>query len=109
MQVFGGIVLFLVVFLSAIFGLNYYGLFSYSFFAPRYENVRRKTFENTKSYNQGMQQELQKYYIEYSKSDENGKQAIASVIRHQYADYDMTRLPSHLQSFVQSIMNPTEF
>ena len=98
-----------VVFLLASFGLGYYVLSMQGFFAPRFENVRRNTFENTKSYNQGMQQELQSYFLEYQKSDENGKQAIASVISHQYADYPTERLPSHLRNFVESILNPTTF
>jgi hypothetical protein len=91
------------------FGFGLYGLNMYGFFAPRYEEVRLNTFENTKSYNQGMQQELQDYYLEYMKSDENGKQAIEAVIAHQYADYPMDRLPPHLRTFVESILNPTTY
>lgn len=34
--------------------------FLYRTFAPKYEKVRRQTFEQTKSYNQGMIQELPK-------------------------------------------------
>ena len=91
------------------FGIGLYQLNMYGYFAPRYEEVRRKTFENTKSYNQGMQQELQSYFLEYQKSDEDGKQAIAAVISHQYADYPTQRLPLHLRNFVESILNPTTF
>ena len=43
----------IVVLLALDFGGNYYGLFSYGFFAPKTENVRRNTFENTQSYIQG--------------------------------------------------------
>jgi hypothetical protein len=94
---------------AAVFGISYYGLVHYGFFAPRFENVRRNVFENTQSYNDGMIQELQKYYLEYQKSDANGKEAIRLVIQHQYANYPIERLPSHLNSFVSSILNPTTF
>ena len=35
----------------------------FQFFAPKYEAVRRETFEQSKAYNQGMIQELQKHAI----------------------------------------------
>lgn len=94
---------------AGIFGISYYGLAHYGFFAPRMENVRRNVFENTRSYNDGMIQELQKYYLDYQKADNNGKETIRLVIQHQYASYPTERLPAHLQSFVSSILNPTTF
>jgi hypothetical protein len=93
----------------AIFGVGYYALTYYGFFAPRMENVRRNVFENTRSYNDGMIQELQKYYLEYQKADNNGKESIRLVIQHQYAGYPIERLPAHLQAFVNPILNPTTF
>ena len=70
----------LIVSLSLVFGLNYYGLVAFKFFAPKMEDARREVFENTKSYTHGKIQDLAKYYEEYQKEDNEEKEAIASVI-----------------------------
>ena len=58
----------------------------YSFFAPRQENVRRNVFENTQSYVKGKQQELEKLRLEYIREkDPIAKEAIANMIRHNFA------------------------
>ena len=78
--------------------------FMYKFWAPKYENVRREVFENTKSYNQGMVQELQNMQFEYlSNKDENSKQALASIILHRVADFDDSKLPTDLKLFIQNL------
>ena len=92
-----------------ISGVGFLGLGAYVIFAPVAEQARRSVFENTKSYNDGMTQELQRYYLEYSKADGQGKATIAEVVRHQYASYPVGRLPNHLQSFVNSILSPNSF
>jgi hypothetical protein len=42
--------------------------FMYKVFAPEYEKVRRQTFEETKSYRQGMTQELENMQVVRSSS-----------------------------------------
>lgn len=57
----GGLLgLFALIFVFGLFGLGYF-----KFFEPKKENIRREIFENTKSYLQGVQQDLGKYYLEY--------------------------------------------
>lgn len=77
--------------------------FLYKTFAPKYEEVRRETFENTKSYNQGMIQELQNMQFEYVKADSLHKKALADIILHRTADYDNSKLPSDLYQFVNQL------
>ena len=74
--------------------------FLYKTFAPKYEQVRRETFEQSKAYNQGMVQELQNMQFSYIQADDEHKAALASIIRHRAADYDLDRLPPDLRSFV---------
>lgn len=74
-------------------------------FAPKYEAVRRSTFEESKAYNQGMQQELQNMQFEYVKAAPEQKDALASIILHRAADYDLDRMPTDLRYFVQSLRN----
>ena len=77
--------------------------FLYKVFAPKYEQVRRETFEQTKSYNQGMIQELQNMQFEYAKANPEQKDALASIILHRAADYPEDRMPSDLRSFIAEL------
>ncbi len=73
-------------------------------FRPMQENVNRKVFENTKSYNQGMIQELQNMQFEYLRStDKEGKAAMATVILQRAADFPPERLPLDLRSFIENL------
>lgn len=88
------------------FGTVAYNLGMQSFFAPKFENVRRQTFENSQSYSDGMVQQLSSYYLEYQKASPEQKQALRSAIAHQYANFPIDRLPTHLRAFVSSALNP---
>jgi hypothetical protein len=92
--------------LFVVFGLGWVvegnDFFMYKFFAPRRAAVERQVFENTKSYNQGMAQQLGKMFIEYQSADVAGKQAICSVVRHDYADYPDERLSGNLVGFIHT-------
>ena len=58
-----------------------------AYFAPRYERVRRETFEQSKAYRQGMVQELQNMQFSYAQADADGKAALADLILHRAADF----------------------
>jgi hypothetical protein len=77
--------------------------FLYKVFAPAQENVRRQVFENTKSFNQGMVQELQNMQFEYVKADKEHKQALASVILHRAADFPEDKMPNDLRVFILDV------
>jgi hypothetical protein len=70
---------------------------------PRYEAIRRETFEQSKAYNQGMVQNLRTMQSSYVLADDDHKSALAQIILHEMADYDMDNLPPDLQVFVRSI------
>lgn len=77
--------------------------FMYKFFGLKYENTRREIFEQSKAYNQGVIQELQNMQFEYIKADEAHKNALASIILHRSADYDVDRLPADLRAFINEL------
>jgi hypothetical protein len=77
--------------------------FLYKVFAPQYEQARRETFEKSKAYNQGMIQELQNMQFEYIKATPEHKDALASIILHRAADYDLDKLPKDLREFIQKL------
>lgn len=97
------ITLIVLVILIIPIGLTFYNLGMISFFKPKFENVERKVFENTKSYLHGVQQDLGKYYLEYQNADESGKQAIRATIQMRFGEVDASKLQSpQLKSFLQT-------
>ena len=81
------------------------GFFMYQVFAPKYEQVRRDTFEQSRAYNQGMIQELQNMQFEYVRATPEQQDALASIILHRAADFDTSQqhVPSDLRLFVEDL------
>jgi hypothetical protein len=79
------------------------GLWMDKTFAPKEEQVRKQTFEESKAYNQGMVQELQNMQFEYIKAKPEQQAALASIILHRAADYDADKLPTDLRSFINKL------
>lgn len=77
--------------------------FMFRYFAPKYEAVRRETFEQSKAFNQGMVQELQNMQFQYAQADAAHKAALADVILHRAADYDEDKMPNDLRVFVAQL------
>jgi len=99
-KIVGGCLLGLVAILALgwIFAGN--DFFMYKFFAPKQEAVRRQVFENTKSFNDGMIQELQSMQLDYAKGNDSQKDAISSVVVHRYSTYNDVNLSGDLKAFV---------
>jgi hypothetical protein len=76
------------------------GLFFYKFFAPKFENARREVFEQTKSYQEGMSQELRAMQERYITATPSQQAALRDVILHRVADYPEENLPSDLRAFL---------
>jgi hypothetical protein len=97
----GGLVLLIVV----AFGLGLGGLQWRMFFGPRHEAVRREVFKQTRSFNEGKEQDLVKYRLEYLRADsDSDRTALASTIRHAFADYDENLIDSlELRQFLREI------
>ena len=68
------------------------------------EDVRRTTFEHSKAYREGKAQDLNKYYLEWRRADADGRKAIESVVRHEYADFKDDSLNSNLSEFIRHCM-----
>jgi hypothetical protein len=80
--------------------------FLYKAFAPKYEQVRRETFEQSRAFNQGMVQELQNMQFDYAKEkDANTKAALASIILHRASGYNLDDpiVPADLRSFISQL------
>lgn len=97
--VIGSIILVLVL----GFGITAWGYFNTAFWSPKFQNVNREVFENTKSYNKGKVAELVKYYDEYRRAETTeDKVAIKQLVKVSFADYDASKIQEYkLQSFVR--------
>ena len=99
----GGFLAFLLVMLALTWVFQGNDFFMYQYFAPRQAAVQRKVFEETKSYNQGMIQELQNMQFQYVQAKPEQQAILAGIILHRTADYDLANLPPDLRSFVLSL------
>ncbi len=97
------VVMAIVAFIGLIWLAQENDFFLRKVYAPKYEDVRRETFEHSKAFNQGMIQELQNMQFQYIKAEEAHKDALASIILHRVADYDESKLPKDLHTFVQQL------
>ena len=93
----GGFFLALIV----VFVLGLFGLGWFKFFGPKTENIKRQIFENTKSYQHGIQQDLGKYYNEYQRADESGKAVIKATIQIRFAEVDAQITSPQLRAFLK--------
>jgi hypothetical protein len=89
--------------LGATWAIQGNHFFLYQFFAPKYEQVRRETFEQSKAYRQGSVQELQNMQLEWAKATPEQRVALGSVIVQRTADFDPEAMPPDLRRFVAEV------
>lgn len=80
---------------------------SFKFWAPKFENVKRETFEQTQSYVEGKRQDLSRYHHEWAMAkDPADKKAIESVIRQQFSNVKPERIEdAELREWMKSCLN----
>ena len=77
--------------------------FMFKVFAPKYEQVRRDTFEQSKAYRQGMVQEVQNMQFAYEQASPEHKTALRSIILHRVADFPQDALTPDLKTFIEGL------
>ncbi|MBX4204562.1 MAG: hypothetical protein KW788_00030 [Candidatus Doudnabacteria bacterium] len=105
-KIIGYTVLFLVVVMALGWLIQGNDFFMYKFWAPKQEAVRRQVFEQTRSFNQGMVQELENMEADYMKTkDPEAKAALASIILHRASGYNLDDpiVPADLRSFISKL------
>ena len=100
MRIVGGAVLAVVLLVGLPWVFVGNDFFLYRYFAPKQEAVRRQVFENTKSYRQGMVQELQNMQFQYEQAAEAQKPGLRSIILHRAADVPPDALTPDLVAFL---------
>jgi hypothetical protein len=72
----------------------------YKTFAPKYEQVRRETFEHSRAYNAGTISNIRSAQRDYITAPADRRAGLASAIVQQYADYPDDAMPNDLQHFM---------
>jgi hypothetical protein len=98
----------LVVAVAIIVGLSWLGrsnnLAQNRIFAPKEEQVRRTTFEQSHAYRQGMIQELQNMQVQYIQANPDQRGGLASIALRRVGDVaDPESLPSDVSAFVSCL------
>ena len=105
MRVMGAIFTSVLVF-AVLLGVTWIGqgnnFFLYQYFAPKYEQVRRETYEQTKSYRQGSVQRLSTLCTQVAETDDNHKPMINDIISHEFAEWDSQDVPQYLRPCLAS-------
>lgn len=90
MKNIGKTVIFSIMTVISLFMLGWLVLgnqfFMFKFFAPKVEQVRRETFEQSKAYRQGLIQELNNLHVDYIKATPDQKLGLMTIILHKAAN-----------------------
>lgn len=95
----------LVAFVVAVIGISALSYFLYATFAPRYTAVDYKVYKQSQQYNDGMAIDLEHYQEAYNEPGvtQAARDNIRSIVRHQYASYDDSRLNADLRNFLSQM------
>lgn len=93
----------LIIFLVGGWLLQGNSFFMFKVFAPLYEEARRETFEQSKAFKDGANQNLWALKLEYEKSSPELKPSVAHLIRAQAAGVDRNSLDPELRTFLEQL------
>jgi hypothetical protein len=98
-------ILLWVFLVAAILGgaSNLLGLWSTSFFAPRVEAIRYRTFQESQTYNEGMLHDLQDIQMQYLAATPDQKQALRGIALYRFGAYPFDRLTPDMQAFYTTL------
>lgn len=89
---------------ATAFGVNYFAYGSFSFFAPKYEAVRRDVMIESRAYQEATIRRIYDLRLQYETADNDAARAtIRQVVLHEVRAFDRTRLPRDLQAFINSM------
>lgn len=90
--------------LALVFGLSYFGLVNFIFFATKYENAKREVYENTQSFIEGKRQSVTKYYDQWRKAGSIEKNAIRSLVIQEFANFNLEYLMPQQKMWYEEII-----
>lgn len=103
MKILAGIVC-LIAFIALMMALEVGGIKWSGVVNPMREEVRREVYENTRSYNEGKEQDLARFRLQYLKGNPEDRSALESTIQIMFANFDASHLNSpELKQFLYEI------
>ena len=103
-RAFGAAVVGLAGVCAVGFGLNVFGLASFGFFAPKYEQVRRSTFEQSQAYVEGQRRDIQNLRMDWLEAVGDRKAAIRSVALQRISGLPQSAITPEVAQFRAELM-----
>jgi len=102
-----GVIVMFVLMLSLAFGAEWLGIGWKGYFGPKHQDVERKIFRSTQSFNRGAETQLADYRLQYLREkDPVVKSAILSTVRSQFADVDPAKVANpDIRSFLSTAIS----
>jgi hypothetical protein len=100
----GALICGLIGLCAIVFGLNYFGYALFGFFLPKYEQVRRNTFEQSQAYVEGQRRDIQNLRLEWLDATGDRKAAIRSVALQRIAGLPESAMSPEVRSFRNELM-----
>jgi hypothetical protein len=90
------------------FGLNYFGYTQFAFFMPKYEQVRRNTFEQSQAYVEGQRRDIQNLRLEWIDATPEKKAAIRSIALQRINGLPESAMSPEIEAFRNQLMGETK-
>jgi hypothetical protein len=104
MKTFSYVVGGIIALLGSIWVIQGNDFFLYKTFAPKYEQVRRETFEQSHAFRQGHVQELQNMQMQYVQASPAHRAGLATVVQQRAGDIaDVDSLPTNTRGFISCV------
>lgn len=94
-----GVIAGLIAGVLVLVGLSYLSYQLYAFYAPKYEEVRRTTYEQSRAFNEGMVRDLETLKLQYVQATPDQQAALKAVILHRFSVYPEEAMPPDLRQF----------
>jgi hypothetical protein len=96
-----------VLFVFLIVGLTEFGYRLDQHYAPREEQVRHDTFEQSQTYNEGVARDIANLRMEYQNpsTTQAQKDNIRDTVRERYGAYDPSKLSPANAAFLTQMIN----
>jgi hypothetical protein len=102
-EIFFGTIWGFVVLIALGVGGAFLGFKVYEYFAPKYTEVDRRVFEESRAFNEGMLRDLQNLKLQYVQANPETKKALKATILHRFSVYPEDRMPAELRNFYNQI------
>lgn len=77
----------------------------YEILSPKYTEVDRKVFEESRAFNEGMVRDLENLKLQYLTATPAAKDALRATVLHRFSVYPEDKLSIELRSFYRDLRN----